>query len=225
MDFSLTEEQQLLQDSINQFIEREYTFDDRKKFLDSEKGFNEENWKTFGSLGWLGMPFSEDDGGYNGGPVDVMVIMENLGKGLIVEPYVPSILLSGKILADLGSDEQKSNYLHPMISGEKIITFAYIEPQSRFNLSDCLTKATASDDGFVLDGYKALVHNASASDTLIVSARTSGNQCDEKGISLFLVDASAKGVSLRNYSTIDGGKASELTLENVTVSKLSLIHI
>ena len=125
MDFSLTEEQQLLQDSINQFIEREYTFDDRKKFLDSEKGFNEENWKTFGSLGWLGMPFSEDDGGYNGGPVDVMVIMENLGKGLIVEPYVPSILLSGKILADLGSDDQKSNYLHPMISGEKIITFAY----------------------------------------------------------------------------------------------------
>ena len=101
MDFSLTEEQQLLQDSINQFIEREYTFDDRKKFLDSEKGFNEENWKTFGSLGWLGMPFSEDDGGYNGGPVDVMVIMENLGKGLIVEPYVPSILLSGKILAEI----------------------------------------------------------------------------------------------------------------------------
>ena len=100
MDFSLTEEQQLLQDSINQFIEREYTFDDRKKFLDSEKGFNEENWKTFGSLGWLGMPFSEDDGGYNGGPVDVMVVMENLGKGLIVEPYVPSILLSGKILAE-----------------------------------------------------------------------------------------------------------------------------
>ena len=188
MDFSLTEEQQLLQDSINQFIEREYTFDDRKKYLDSEKGFNEENWKTFGSLGWLGMPFSEDDGGYNGGPVDVMVIMENLGKGLIVEPYVPSILLSGKILADLGSDEQKLNYLHPMISGEKITTFAYIEPQSRFNLSDCLTKATVSDDGYVLDGYKALVHNASASDTLIVSARTSGNQCDEKGISLFLLE-------------------------------------
>ena len=156
MDFSLTEEQQLLQDSINQFIEREYTFDDRKKFLDSEKGFNEENWKTFGSLGWLGMPFSEDDGGYNGGPVDVMVIMENLGKGLIVEPYVPSILLSGKILADLGSDTQKSNYLHPMISGEKIISFAYIEPQSRFNLSDCLTKATVSDDGYVLD--LSLIH-------------------------------------------------------------------
>ncbi len=225
MDFSLTEEQQLLQDSINQFIEREYTFDDRKKYLDSEKGFNEENWKTFGSLGWLGMPFSEVDGGYNGGPVDVMVIMENLGKGLIVEPYVPSILLSGKILADLGSDDQKSNYLHPMISGEKIITFAYIEPQSRFNLSDCLTKATVSDDGFVLDGYKALVHSASASDTLIVSARTSGNQCDEKGISLFLVDANAKGVSLRNYSTIDGGKASELTLENVTVPKDSLLGV
>ena len=86
-----------------------------------------------------------------------------------------------------------------------------------------MTKASVSDDGYVLDGYKALVHNASASDTLIVSSRTSGNQCDEKGISLFLIDTNSKGVSLRNYSTIDGGKASELTLENVTISKDSLL--
>ena len=223
MDFSLSEEQQLLKDSITQFVDKDYLFDVRQKNIKSELGYSSDFWKTFADLGWLGMPFSEADGGYDGGPIDLMVIMESLGRGLVVEPYIPNVVLAGGLISRLGNEEQKTNFLPKIISGEIQMSLAFAEPQSRFNLSDVITTAKTDGENYILDGYKAVVMNGPSSDTLIVVARTSGTQLDEKGLSLFLVDPSAKGVSLRNYSNVDGSKASEVTLEGVEVSTSSLL--
>ena len=223
MDFSLSEEQQLLKDSITQFVDKDYLFDVRQKNIKSELGYSSDFWKTFADLGWLGMPFSEADGGYDGGPIDLMVIMESLGRGLVVEPYIPNIVLAGGLISRLGNEEQKTNFLPKIISGEIQMSLAFAEPQSRFNLRDVITTAKKDGENYILDGYKAVVMNGPSSDTLIVVARTSGTQLEEKGLSLFLVDPSAKGVSLRNYSNVDGSKASEVTLEGVEVSTSSLL--
>ena len=223
MDFSLSEEQQLLKDSITQFVDKDYLFDVRQKNIKSELGYSADFWKTFADLGWLGMPFSEADGGYDGGPIDLMVIMESLGRGLVVEPYIPNVVLAGGLISRLGNEEQKTNFLPKIISGEIQMSLAFAEPQSRFNLSDVITTAKKDGENYILDGYKAVVMNGPSSDTLIVVARTSGTQLEEKGLSLFLVDPSAKGVSLRNYSNVDGSKASEVTLEGVEVSTSSLL--
>ena len=223
MDFSLSEEQQLLKDSITQFVDKDYLFDVRQKNIKSELGYSSDFWKTFADLGWLGMPFSEADGGYDGGPIDLMVIMESLGRGLVVEPYIPNVVLAGGLISRLGNEEQKTNFLPKIISGEIQMSLAFAEPQSRFNLSDVITTAKKDGENYLLDGYKAVVMNGPSSDTLIVVARTSGTQLEEKGLSLFLVDPSAKGVSLRNYSNVDGSKASEVTLEGVEVSTSSLL--
>ena len=223
MDFSLSEEQQLLKDSITQFVDKDYLFDVRQKNIKSELGYSSDFWKTFADLGWLGMPFSESDGGYDGGPIDLMVIMESLGRGLVVEPYIPNVVLAGGLISRLGNEEQKTNFLPKIISGEIQMSLAFSEPQSRFNLSDVITTAKKDGENYILDGYKAVVMNGPSSDTLIVVARTSGTQLEEKGLSLFLIDPSAKGVSLRNYSNVDGSKASEVTLEGVEVSTSSLL--
>ena len=223
MDFSLSEEQQLLKDSITQFVDKDYLFDVRQKNIKSDLGYSSDFWKTFADLGWLGMPFSEADGGYDGGPIDLMVIMESLGRGLVVEPYIPNVVLAGGLISRLGNEEQKTNFLPKIISGEIQMSLAFAEPQSRFNLSDVITTAKKDGENYLLDGYKAVVMNGPSSDTLIVVARTSGTQLEEKGLSLFLIDPSAKGVSLRNYSNVDGSKASEVTLEGVEVSTSSLL--
>lgn len=223
MDFSLTEEQQLLKDSIVQFVDKDYQFETRQKNLKSELGYSSDFWKTFANLGWLGMPFSEKDGGFNGGPIDLMVIMESLGRGLVVEPYIPSIVLSGGLISKLGSEEQKSEYLPKLISGDMQMSVAFSEPQSRFDLNDVTTSAKKENDEFVLDGYKAVVMNGPSSDMIIVVARTSGSQLDRKGLTLFLIDPESKGVSMRNYSTVDGSKASEVTLESVKVSSNNIL--
>mgnify|MGYP005672883829 FL=1 len=223
MDFSLSEEQQLLKDSITQFVDKDYQFDIRQKNVSSDLGYSSEFWKTFADLGWLGMPFSEEDGGYNGGPTDLMVIMESLGRGLVVEPYIPNVVLAGGLISRLGSSEQKSNLLPKIISGENQMSVAFSEPQSRFNLSDVITSAKKDGDNYILDGYKSVVMNGPSSNFIIIVARSSGKQLEEKGLTLFLLDPSLEGVSLRNYSNVDGSKASEVTLESVTVSSSTML--
>ncbi|RCL40564.1 MAG: pimeloyl-CoA dehydrogenase small subunit [Gammaproteobacteria bacterium] len=223
MDFSLSEEQQLLKDSITQFVDKDYQFDIRQRNVSSDLGYSSEFWKTFADLGWLGMPFSEEDGGYNGGPTDLMVIMESLGRGLVVEPYIPNVVLAGGLISRLGSSEQKSNLLPKIISGENQMSVAFSEPQSRFNLSDVITSAKKDGDNYILDGYKSVVMNGPSSNFIIIVARTSGKQLEEKGLTLFLLDPSLEGVSLRNYSNVDGSKASEVTLESVTVSSSTML--
>ena len=223
MDFSFTEEQTLLRNMVQSFVQDNYDFDSRMKIVRSEEGMSRDIWGQFAELGLLAPPFSEDMGGLDGGPIEIMVIMEELGRGLAVEPYVPTVVLCGGILNRHGSTEQKEVNLAGIIGGENIWALADSEPQSRFNPADVLTSAKADGDGYVLNGTKAVVSGAPWADKLIVSARISGEQRDRDGIGLFIVDKAAAGVSTQDYPTVDGNRASEVTLENVSVGADALI--
>ena len=223
MDFSFTEEQTLLRNMVQSFVQDNYNFDARMKIVRSDDGMSREIWQQFAELGLLAAPFSEEMGGLDGGPIETMVIMEELGRGLVVEPYLPTIVLCGGILSRHGSDAQKEAHLPGIIGGEDIWALAYSEPQSRFNPADVLTSAKADGDGYVLNGTKAVVAAAPWANKLIVSARISGDQRDAEGLGLFIVEKSANGVSTQDYPTVDGNRASEVTLENVTVGADALI--
>ncbi len=223
MDFSFSEEQTLLQDSVERFIQNDYAFEARQNNVKDEQGFSGGNWKTFAELGWLGVPFSEADGGFGGSAIESMIMMEQFGKGLVVEPFLPTVVLAGGALKIGGSAAQKEKYLAGIIDGSLQGALAYAEPQGRFNLADLTTTAKKQDDGYVLNGYKAVVLNGPAADVLVVSARTSGDQRDTQGVSLFLVPANAQGLARRDYPTVDALRASEFTLENVKVAADALI--
>ncbi|MEK9902925.1 MAG: acyl-CoA dehydrogenase family protein [Gammaproteobacteria bacterium] len=223
MDFTFNEEQSLIQDQVDQFVQKEYDWETRQSLSNSELGFGEDNWKKFAELGWLGISVSEDSGGFGGSAIESMLIMEAFGKGLVVEPFLETVIMAGGLIDDHGSDQQKSSFLEPAIAGEMHLALAYAEPQSRFNLSDVVTEAKVDGDNFIINGYKSVVMNGPSADQIIVSARTSGTQLDENGISLFIIDANASGLDKTNYKTVDGRRASDLTFENVSVSKENLI--
>ena len=223
MDFTFNEEQSLIQDQVDQFVQKEYDWETRQSLSNSELGFGEDNWKKFAELGWLGISVSEDSGGFGGSAIESMLIMEAFGKGLVVEPFLETVIMAGGLIDDHGSDQQKSSFLESAIAGEMHLALAYAEPQSRFNLSDVVTEAKADGDNFIINGYKSVVMNGPSADQIIVSARTSGTQLDENGISLFIIDANASGLDKTNYKTVDGRRASDLTFENVSVSKENLI--
>jgi alkylation response protein AidB-like acyl-CoA dehydrogenase len=223
VDFSFTEEQTLLRNMVQSFVQDNYDFDSRMKIVRSEEGMSRDIWNQFAELGLLAAPFSEDMGGLDGGPIEIMIIMEELGRGLAVEPYVPTVVLCGGILNRHASEAQKEANLAGIIGGENVWALAYSEPQSRFNPADVLTSAKADGDGYVLNGTKAVVSGAPWADKLIVSARISGEQRDRNGIGLFIVDKAASGVSTQDYPTVDGNRASEVTLENVSVGADALI--
>jgi len=225
MDFTFNEEQSLIQDQVDQFVQKEYDWETRQSLSNSELGFGEDNWKKFAELGWLGISVSEDSGGFGGSAIESMLIMEAFGKGLVVEPFLETVIMAGGLIDDHGSDQQKSSFLEPAIAGEMHLALAYAEPQSRFNLSDVVTDAKADGDNFIINGYKSVVMNGPSADQIIVSARTSGTQLDGNGISLFIIDANASGLDKTNYKTVDGRRASDLTFENVSVSKESLIGV
>lgn len=222
MDFSFSEEQTLLRNTIQSFIQDNYDFDKRQAIVRSEEGMKQENWKQFSELGLLGLPFSEEDGGLNFGPVETMIVTEEFGKGLVVEPYIQTIVTCGGFLRR-ANDKQKEKYIPGIISGEDIWSFAYAEPQGRYNLNDLTTSATLEGDDFIINGYKCVVSGAPWANKLIVSVRTSGEQRDVDGVSLLVVEKDAEGLSLRDYPTVDGSRASEITFENVKVSKDNLI--
>ncbi|MFK7913914.1 MAG: acyl-CoA dehydrogenase family protein [Pseudomonadales bacterium] len=223
MDFSFSDEQTLLQDSISKFLQNDYSFETRQKVIKEEAGFASSNWQQFAELGWLAMPFAEADGGFGGAAVETMIMMEQFGKGLVVEPFLPTIVLTGGALKIAGSDAQKAAHLPGIIDGSTQGALAFVEPQGRFNLADLTTTASKSGDGYKISGYKAVVLNGPAADLLVVSARTAGDQRDEQGVSLFLVPADAKGISRRDYPTVDALRASEITFENVEVGADALL--
>ena len=223
MDFSFTEEQTLLQESVSRFMQNDYGFEARQKNASTEQGFSAENWQTFAELGWLGVPFSEADGGFGGGAIETALMSEQFGRGLLIEPFLATVILAGGAIKHGGSEEQKSQYLPGIIDGSKHAALAFVEPQARFNIADITTTATADGDGYVLNGYKAVVLNGPQADFLVVSARTSGEQRDEDGVSLFVMDAATAGISRRDYPTVDAFRASEITLENVKIGADSLI--
>ena len=223
MDFEPSSEQTLLKDSIDRFVQDNYEMNARRELVASDLGYSKDNWALFAEMGWLGLPFSEESGGFGGSNVDVAVMMESFGEGLVLEPYMASVLLAGRLVDMTGTAAQKEAMIAPLIEGQMLLAFGYSEPQSRFDLFDVVTTATASGDGYVLNGHKSVVYHAASADRIIVTARTSGGQRDKAGISLFVVDASAAGVSLKSYRTLDGQRASEVTLENVEVGSEAVL--
>jgi alkylation response protein AidB-like acyl-CoA dehydrogenase len=217
MDFNFTDEQTMLRESIAKFAAANYDFDKRKAALKSEAGWNPAAWAAFAEMGLMAAPLAEAHGGLGGGPVDVLVIMEEFGKALVTEPYVPTVVLGAGALALAGSGAQQEEHLPAIAAGERIMAFAYAEPKGRYALNDVATIAKKDGAGFVLNGHKAVVIGAPMADTLLVSARTGGAQRDVGGISLFLVPKSAKGVVTRDYPNVDGLRASEVYFENVAL--------
>ena len=223
MDFNFNEEQTLIQSQVAQFIQRDYEWEKRQVLVASDLGFSSENWKTFAELGWLGISLSEKSGGFGGSALESMIIMEEFGKGLVVEPFLETVILCAGLIDSCGNEEQKADLLGPVISGEMHLALGFTEPQSRFNLADVTTEAKKKNGDYLVSGFKSVVMNGPNADKLIISARTSGKQEDREGISLFVIDKNLEGVSLRNYPTVDGRRASEVTLENVIIPSSSLL--
>ena len=217
MDFSYNEIQAMLDDSVEKFIANDYDFETRQKYAASEKAYSPDVWQTFAELGWTSVPFSEEDGGFGGGPADLMVLMLRFGKGLVVEPYLANIVLAGGVLRRAADAGQKAKWLHPVIAGELQAALAYAEPQSRYDIRDVRTTAVADGDGWVISGDKSVVFNGGNAQLLVVSARTSGAQNDADGITLFAVPADADGVRVRSYPTVDGQQAAEVRFDQVAV--------
>lgn len=218
MDFSLSAEQQLLKNSADRFVRESYPLDTRRELAASELGYSEQNWRQMAELGWLGATVAEEYGGIGGGPTEVMVLMEAFGAGLVLEPYLSSVVLGGNLLTRAGSDAQREALLPALVEGKLKFAFAYVEAQSGFDLFDIETKAVARDGGFVINGEKGVVLGAASADWLIVSARTAGGSRDREGIGLFLVARDAQGVRLREYRTIDGLRAAEVSFTDVRIA-------
>ena len=223
MDFNFTEEQDMVRDGLSRMVREQYDWETRRKAIASEAGWRPEVWAQLAELGILGMPFSEDDGGFGGGAIDSMVIMEEFGKGLVVEPFVPTVVCAGGFLKHAGTDAQKEDHLAAIIGGERVFAFAYAEPQGRYDYADLTTTARKGGDGYVLNGHKSVVIAAPWASHLIVTARTSGGQRDASGVSVFVVDKASDGVVTRDYETVDGRRASEVYFENVAVPADALI--
>jgi len=216
MNFNLSEEQNLIRDSIARFVADNYEFDKRNAVVAMQYGFSSEHWQQFAELGWLSIPFDEEHGGFGGGPVDTMLIMQEFGRGLVAEPYLPTVLLFGGLLQAGASAELQGEYIPGIIAGELQGAFAYLERQSRYEMTDIATTARQDGSNWVLNGEKTVVLNGGAAQKLIVTARTAGEQSDQAGITLFLVDAASSGIETTVYRMTDGQEAANLILSDVT---------
>lgn len=224
MDFSQTEERQMLADTLSRFVMQDYPLDARLDAGASEAGFSREKWQQLAELGAVAALFSEEVGGFGGAGFDLSVVFEAIGRGLIVEPFLQSAILAGGALASAGSPDQQQK-LEAIISGEKIAALAHFEPDD--GADPAFVSATASRDGvgWKLNGHKSVVRNANEADFLIVSARSKGAPGDPDGISLFIVSPDAPGLTLHDYQTIDGGRAAEVSLKDVVVDEQALVGV
>ncbi len=216
MNFDLTEERQMLQDTLRRYLADKYDTATRNAILDSDAGMSAEIWTGLAELGVIGALFSEADGGFGGAGFDIAVVFEELGRAGVVEPLMDTAILGGGLIAALGDEDQKL-LVEEIIGGGLHVAFAHGEPSSRYDLRRVETTVAADGDNVVLNGRKAVVANAEAAGQLIVSARESGAAGDADGISLFLVPADTKGFTMRGYAMMAGGRAAEVTLDNVSV--------
>ncbi|SFQ25217.1 pimeloyl-CoA dehydrogenase, small subunit [Bradyrhizobium sp. Ghvi] len=223
MNFDLSEEQRLLKDSVERLMLDSYSFGDRRKYQTEKRGFSEAMWARYAELGLLALPFAEEHGGFGGGAVETMIVMEAFGKALILEPYFATVVLAGGLLRLGASEAQKAELIPLIAEGRTKLAFAYAEPQSRYDLVDVETRAKRDGDGWILNGSKDLVLHGDAADKIIVSARTAGDTRENDGVGLFLVDADAPGLTRRGYPTQDGLRAADITLERVRVETANVI--
>jgi len=223
VNFDYSEEQQLLADSIRNFLAKNYNFEARKAIIESAAGYSDQVWATFAEMGLLGLPFAGEYGGFGGNAVDLMAVMEAIGEGLVVEPYLATVGLGGQFLARGGTEAQKKAILPALVEGTLRLAFAQTERGARYNLAHVAVRAKKSGTGHVIDGEKCVVIHGPCADKLVVSARTSGNDTDPKGISLFLVDRNAPGVSLKTYRTVDNLRAADIHFAGTAVPAGGLI--
>ncbi|MFL5353030.1 acyl-CoA dehydrogenase family protein [Archangium sp.] len=223
MDFSLSDTQQMLRDTAARLIRERYGFEARAKILASADGFSRELWATYAELGLLGVEIPEEHGGIGGTFQDLAIVLEAFGRGMVVEPFIPTVVLGAGLLRAAGSDAQKSELLPRVAEGKLFLAFAHGEPRSRYSLTHVTTKATGGAEGYTLHGSKAVVLGGDCADSLIVSARTAGKPDERDGLSLFLVERGAPGLKLRGYPTVDGTRAAELSLEGVRVPRSALL--
>jgi len=211
MDFALNEFQSMLADSVAKFVANEYDFAARQASASEPCGYSPAVWQNFCDLGWTALPFAESDGGLDGGPLETMLLMQQFGRGLVVEPYLANVVLAGGVLRRLANTAQKARWLQPMISGELQAALACVEPQSRYDIAAIATTAVADGNGWIINGRKAVVLNGGNAGLLLIPAKADG-------IAWFAIDADAAGVTRRAYATVDGASAAEITLDNVRVA-------
>jgi alkylation response protein AidB-like acyl-CoA dehydrogenase len=215
VNFNLSEEQGQIRDGIARFVAENYAYDQRNAVVAMQHGFSAQHWRQFAELGWLSIPFGEEHGGFGGGPVDTMVIMQEFGRGLVAEPYLATVLLFGGLLQAAASEALRDDYVPRIIAGELQGAFAYLERQSRYVMTDIVTRARQQGEQWVLSGEKTVVLNGGAAQKLIVAARTSGAQADTAGITLLLVDTANPGVQRTVYRMTDGQEAANIIFNNV----------
>lgn len=224
MNFDFTEEQTMIKDSVSRFVRDEYDFDTRTKIVASEEGISREFWSMFAELGWLSVPFAEEYGGFGGSVEDIAAVMEEMGKGIVVEPYASTVVVFGGLLAASDNESLKAEVIPSIIDGSCMGSFASTEAQSRYEIADVATTATACDGGYKINGEKTVVANGGTANKFIVTARTNGEQFDREGVSLFMVDADAPGVEVKSYKMMDGQSAATVTFKDVVVSEDKLLN-
>jgi len=217
MDFQLSEEQTLLADSVESWLQDKYDFERWRKLVKTDLGYAQENWKTMADLGWLGISLPEDAGGLGGSAVDTMLLAERFGRHMVAEPYFSTVILGAGLIMAAGDDKQKSEWLPAIAEGKAKWAFAHAEHGARFAMNEVHTKAVKGTDGWTLSGKKIVVWDAASADRLIVLARSSGADTDEKGLGLFVVDASGAGVARHDYRTVDNRRASDIQFDHAPV--------
>jgi len=217
MDFDLSEEQRLLKESVDGLLTDSYDFEQRKKYMKEKGGWSKAVWGRLAEQGLLGLPFAEEDGGFGGGGVETMIVMEALGRALVLEPYLATVVIGGGFLRHGASAEQRAAHVPGIVDGSKTLAFAQLEKNSRYDLHDVATTAKKKGAGWVIDGEKFVVLNGENADTLIVTARTKGERRDKSGVGVFLVPSNAKGVTKKSYPTQDGLHAADISFTGVEV--------
>ncbi|RMB07958.1 acyl-CoA dehydrogenase family protein [Eilatimonas milleporae] len=212
MDFTLSEDHRLLKDMIARFVREKYDFETRDKIYKSDLGYSRDHWAQMAELGLIGAVLPERVGGFGGTPIDIMVVMEELGRGIVIEPFVATAILGAGLLADERAGGAGPGLLDDVIAGGRLLAFAHYEPGARYNAARIAASLAADGDGYRLTGAKSVVINGGEADTLIVSARL-----PDGGTALVLVPGDGDGVARRAYPTVDGSRGAEITFENVAV--------
>ena len=223
MDFSLVEEEQMLADVVGRFVEKEYGFEARRRLAATAQGWSDAHWSTLAEMGVLALNVPQEHGGLGAGPVETMLVMEAFGRGLVVEPFLSSAVVGAKLIGRAGPERRKAELLAGIAGGSLKTALAALEPGARFDLWNVATGAEPIRGGFVLNGRKGVVLHGDSADVLLVSARTSGEQTDKQGITLFAVDARAQGVSVKGFPALDGQRVAEVVLDGVRVDPHAII--